>query len=142
MSARAAFYDVLVGDSYLNTLGVTEDSVFPNYSNEERPTNSGPFVILRWGTYAGPRWQSENAGRTEQVTVWVHWPQEFGNEFDKLIKIIDRMDDVLRDARDVLGSNDYTMSFVTIGDRSPDLIDDGFNTITKNAAYQVYSAKN
>ena len=139
--SRAAFYDSLVADPTLGGDGLGEDTICQNYSNDERPNNTGPFIILQWGITAAPIWQSEAERGPEQLTVWVHWPKELTVDYTKLNKILDQIDDVARDLRDVAGSDDYTLSFVTIGDRSGDLLDDGFNTITKNAAYQIYSRK-
>ena len=34
--SRAAIFDAITGDTALNLLGITEDSVFQNFSLEER----------------------------------------------------------------------------------------------------------
>ena len=139
--SRAALYDSLVADPVLNGMGLNDDTIFHNYSSEERPSDATPFVILRWGSLGAPIWQAEKERGPEQLTIWVHWPKELTVDFTKLNVILDQIDDTLRDLRDVPGVDGYTLSFVTIGERSGDLLDDGFNTITKNAGFQVYSRK-
>ncbi len=137
--SRAAFYTALVGDVILNGYGVNSNTVFHNWSNEERPTNSTPFVILRWEDEPGRLWGSEPERGARNLTVWVHYPKELTNDFDKVTKVLDRIDTVVTGLRDVVGSDGATLSFVEVGGRSADLVDDGFNTITRNGSYQVFS---
>lgn len=137
--SRAAFFDALVNDSSLNDLGINDNTVFHNYSSEERPVDDGPFIILRWGEQARPLWQEVKA--PVALRLWVHWPIQKTNDFTKLIKILDQIDSVVSNIRDVPGEDDYTLSFVQIGDRSIDLVDDGFDTITKNAGYELFSVQ-
>jgi hypothetical protein len=137
--SRAAFFDALVADLDLNALGINEDSVFPNYSKEERPTDNGPFFILRWNGQEAPMWQ--NVKRPETLTFWVHYPAELTSDYGRLIKILDAVDDVVKNWRDLAGDDNYTLSFVQIGNRSADFYDDGFNTISKNGTYEVHSRR-
>lgn len=148
--SRAAWFDALAESSYLNLLGIKDDlnvdghpTLLHNYTSEERPSNTGPFVILRWGGTPPPRNQDPDVivKSPETVNVWVHWPKELSNDYNDLNKILDEIDSVARAVRDRPGNDGYTLSFVQIGDRSGDFLDDGFNTITKNAAYQIHSRK-
>jgi hypothetical protein len=137
--SRAAFFEALVADPTLNGYGINDETVFHNWSAEERPTNATPFIILRWGEEAKPLWGSEVERGPRQLVVWVHWPAEVTNDFDKINVVLDQIDVVARDLRDVPGSDGYTLSFVEVGGRSPDLTDDGFNTIMRTGSYSVYS---
>jgi hypothetical protein len=139
--SRAAFITALFNDPQLNSLGLNQDTIFHNYSSEERPRDNGPFLILRWGITAPPRFNGA-VKSPESVRVWCHWPLQVTNDYTKIINVLDRVDYVVTQLRDVTGSDGYTLSFVTVGGRSEDLIDDGFGTITKNAEYQVHSTKN
>ena len=145
--SRAVFLDALASDDYLNSLGLQDDSEHPtiihNYSLEERPSHTTPFIILRWGSTPPPYTQDPDVvvKSPEQVTVWVHWPKELSNDYNDLIKILDQIDAIVRGLRDVPGSDGYTLSFVQIGDRSDDLMDDGFQTIAKTAVYQIHSRR-
>jgi hypothetical protein len=135
--SRAAFYDTLVTDPVLNGYGINEDTVFHSYANEERPSDVGPFIILRWGDRDRPQWVGVNS--FERLTLWVHWPKELTVDYNKLIKILDQIDNIVTDLRDKAGEDGYTLSFVQVGGRSGDFLDDGFGTITKYAGYEVFS---
>lgn len=141
--SRAAFFDIITTDPELNSIGINDDTVFHNYSNEERPSDTTPFIILRWGVQQRPRWADPDfvVKSPENLTLWVHWPRELTNDYTKLNKILDRIDEVSRNVSDMPGSDGYTLSFVHIGDRSGDFLDSGFHTIAKNAAYEVHSRK-
>lgn len=142
--SRSAFYEALVVDPVLNGMGINDDTVFHNWSNEERPTDATPFVILRWGIQAEPVFRDDDAGDVrapELVTVWVHWPREVTNDYEKLVKALDAVDDCVKGMRDLPGNDGYTLSFVRVGGRSEDILDEGFNTIAKTSTYNVYSRK-
>lgn len=139
MSGRAAFAEALYSDTYLNSLGMNDDSIFHNYSSEDRPRDDGPFIVMRYGTQSRPAFR--NVKSAEPVTVWVHWPAHLTNDYEKLIQILDRVDWVADGIRDAPAHDGYTLAFVEVGGRSADLVDDGFGTITKTADYQLHSQK-
>ncbi len=139
--SRAAFFTSITSDDDLNDLGINDNTVFHNYSLEERPVDNGPFVILRWGEDAGLSWGSEKLRAPVQLVAWVHYPIKLTNDYGKLVNILDKMDDLIFDMRDVAGVDGYTLSFVKIGGRSADLLDDGFETIVKTASYEVHSRR-
>lgn len=148
--SRAAFFDSLVENTYLNSIGLHDDladdgrpTVLHNYSSEERPSDTTPFLILRWQGNDRPISQDPDypVKPFETVTVWAHWPKELSNDYNDLNKILDEIDSIARTIRDRPGSDGYTLSFVQIGGRSGDFLDDGFQTITKNAAYEIHSRK-
>lgn len=137
--SRAAFHDALVADPILQGLGVSAATLFHNWSSEERPSNTTPFAILRWEDEAKPIWGSERERGPRNLTLWVHYPLAVTNDFNKINVVLDRIDDVVTELRDVVGSDGKTLSFVQLGGRSADLTDEGFETITRNASYQIYS---
>lgn len=148
--SRAAFFDALAENTYLNSLGIQDDTsdngkptILHNYSSEERPSDSGPFIILRWNGRARPFNQDPDVltESPDNVTLWVHWPKELSTDYNDLNKILDQVDDISRGLRDRAGNDGRTLSFVQIGDRSGDFLDDGFQTISKNAAYEIHSRR-
>ena len=140
--SRAAFYDAITGDAVLNSMGITEDTVFHNWSNEERPTNTGPFVILRWEDEPKPVWGSELHRGARAVTMWVHFPNELTTDFNRVTSVLDRVDDVVTEVRDAVGADGYTLSFVECGGRSADMTDEGFNTIARTGSYSIHQVRN
>jgi len=141
MSVRGPFLDALVADPILNGYGVNDNTVFHNWSSEERPSDSTPFLILRWGTQDAPLFGGEVKSPI-RLTIWVHWPREVTNDYTKLEKVLDQIDVVVKEIRDLTGTEGETISFVTIGGRSGDYVDDGFNTITKTGDYELYPRQN
>lgn len=139
--SRAAFFDALISDPILNGYGFNSDTVFHNWSSEERPTDTTAFAILRWGDEGAPIWGGEPERGPRQLTLWVHFPRELTTDFDRVNRVLDRIDVVARELRDVAGEDDYTLSFVKVGGRSGDLLDDGFNTITRNGSYEIYQVQ-
>lgn len=139
--SRASVYQSLIADTELNSLGLNDDTIVVNYNNDERPSDTGVFAVLRWGRLGAPLFGS-NVRAPEDLSIWVHMARETGSEdYGVLIDALDQFDATLSSLRDVAGADGYTLSFVRIGDRSGDLVDDGFNTITKYGNYQVFSRK-
>lgn len=134
MSARAAVFDLLTGDPALNNLGITADTVWPAQAVDV-PPRDGPFLILRW--------EEESVtfnmfGRAEVLTIWAHHSRESLRDFAPLVAILNRVTEVLTSAMHVEGA-DGTLTTVDYNGMSPDLNDEGYKTITKNAAYKVLS---
>lgn len=141
--SRAAFFEALVSDPSLNLIGIDDGTVYHNYSSEERPSDTTPFIILRWGVRQRPRWSDPDlvVNSPENLTLWVHWPRELTSDYTKLNMILDRVDEVSRNISDLPGSDGETLSFVHIGERSGDYLDSGFHTIAKTASYELHSRK-
>lgn len=137
--SRAAVFDAITTNEELNSIGINENSVFHNYSLEERPINAGPFIIFRWGEVDSPPFNGVKS--PVRLTLWTHWPLEETNDFSKIDKVIDICDSVLSDLTDSSGIDGYTVTCIRPTGRSGDLKDDGFQTITKNAGYEVLSRR-
>ena len=141
MTVRAIF-DTLTSDPELNTLGVTQATVFEAQSVDERPVHHGPFVILKWEestiytqTYTGMQNGIPRAPRVLQV--WVHIPLDDTREYDLIDQILNRIDDVLDAMEHVPGLDGYTVTVARKAGRSGNLVDEGFKTITRNAVFGV-----
>lgn len=136
--SRNATFEILANTSDLNALGINRDSIWHNWTLEERPNSTGPFVILQWGAQDAPPFQQEPTKSPERLSLWIHFPKEDSEDFTQIQRVLDRIDTALFDARDVPGSDGYTLSFVRATGRSGDLNDTGFNTISKNAGYEIF----
>jgi hypothetical protein len=134
VSARAAVYTLLATDGQLQDLGVAYGNVWPAQALDTAPRNSR-FLIMRWeeSTVAPGR-----ASQSEVLTVWAHCPREMSTDFAPLDAILNRVTEVLTSATHVIGA-DGTLTCVDYNGKSPDLNDEGYTTITKNAAYTVVS---
>lgn len=135
--SRAAIYDALINDATLNSMGIDSTTVFINYSLDEKPSVSGPFVILRW---EGEEQNPFPGVRSPRVlTIWVHYPLELGPNFLMIDNRLDAIDDVLLAMEHVSGSDGQRVTCVRATGRSGDLKDEAFQTIVRNAAYQILS---
>lgn len=136
--SRNATFEILAGTTALNNLGITRDSMWHNWTLEERPNDIGPFVLLQWGAQDPPPFQQEPVKSPERLSLWYHIPIEDGEDFTVIQRALDLVDTALFTARDVPGSDGYTFSFARATGRSGDLKDSGYNTISKNAGYEIF----
>lgn len=137
-------YDAIVNDEGLNALGIDGDTVFANYSLDEPPTDSSPFLILRWENEDAPVIVDPAlpvVKNTRLLTIWAHYPVAVSTDFNRIDAILDGVEDVLRPMEHVEGEDGETLTCVRVFGRSPDFKDDGFQTISRNAIYQVLSRK-
>lgn len=140
--SRAYIETLLQNDATLAGLGISQWAVFNQHDIEERPRNDGPFLVIRWEestvtsqTYTG---MSNGLPRAPRVmTIWVHSPIEISTDFEHLDKILDRIDQLLRNLEQAPGSDGYTITSVSINGRSGDLKDPAFQTICRSADYGV-----
>lgn len=137
--SRAAVFNLLANDSQLNSIGFDVNSIHHNYTLEERP-NDTPFIILQWGTEDPPPFDDpDNPTRSaERLSLWMHFPVTVTEDFSEIKHGLDRCDTVFRAARDIVGNDGYTLSFVRIIGRSSDFRDPGYETISRNAGYEIY----
>jgi hypothetical protein len=131
--SRRAVYQALINDTTLNNQGIVEATVFSNYSKDETPVRGRPFLILRWqerpmrGNLQGP----------QILTVWAHLPREDSTDYAALDSILRRSTEVLTAMEHVDGVDGYIVTSIRATGEGGDLVDPGYNTITKNAAFEV-----
>ena len=137
--SREAIMTILTTDSGLNALNVNSNSVFQGQGMDERPASITPFVLVRWMDEDRPVFGTVKPPR--RVMIWVHWPVELSNDYSKIDKVLDKIEDVLLDMQDVAGGDGYTVSNVSSAGRSPDLKDEGLQTFCRWAMFEVLSRK-
>jgi hypothetical protein len=132
VTARAAVYSLLATDGPLQELGVAYGNIWPAQALDTAPRNSR-FLILRWEemTLAPGK-----ASKQEILTIWAHCPREMSTDFVPLVEILNRCTEILTNAIHVAGA-DGTLTCVDYNGMSGDFNDEGYKTITKNAAYTV-----
>lgn len=132
--SRTAVYQALVNDSELNDLGIGEDQVFTNYAMDQSPSRHERFLILRWEE---SRFTPVMRKGPQRVTVWAHSPVQLSSDFIDLDKILDRVKVVLTAMEHVDGGDGYIVTHVDFTGSGGDLRDSGYETITKNSAFEV-----
>lgn len=142
--SRSAVFSAITSNASLNAVGIDEDSVFHNYSLEQRPVPTGPFMILRWESQDAPAFRDDDLGDVKspvRLIIWTHFPLEETNDFSRIDEVMDLCDSSLRSVKDVAGVDGYTVTCIRATGRSGDFKDDGFQTITKNSGYEVLSRR-
>jgi hypothetical protein len=134
VSARFAVFTLLTTDPELNDMGIDADHCWPAHALDN-PPRTGPFLVLRWEETTT---EFNTFGAREVLTVWAHCPKEISNDFVPLLMMLKRVMFLLLSAEHVVGE-DGVLTKVDYQGMSPDLRDEGFSTITKNAAFRVLS---
>jgi hypothetical protein len=134
MSARAAVFSLLANDPDLNMVGISAENIWPAQSIDTAPRTGGVFLILRWEEQTIVYAQTGS----EVLTVWAHCPRESSTDYVPLLMVLERVTKVLTEATHVVGE-DGVLTCVEYNGLSADLDDEGYHTITKNAAYTVVS---
>ncbi|MBK8246298.1 MAG: hypothetical protein IPK85_02645 [Gemmatimonadetes bacterium] len=127
-------YSLLAADGQLQALGLPYGNIWPAQALDTAPRN-GRFLILRWEETTVARGR---ASQSEVLTIWAHCPREMSTDFAPLDAILNRVTEILTSATHVTGA-DGVLTCVDYNGKSPDLNDEGYKTITKNAAYTVVS---
>lgn len=137
MASRAALYTLLndevqeAGQSLFD-LGFTA----VESSNSIDTPDANMFIIIRWGQDGIPAYKGK---ATNTVTIWFHSKDQDYGPIDKAIELVKEM---LADVVHLDGDDGWTMVLTEWAGDSADLIDDGFNTITRNSGYTVVSRYN
>ena len=92
----------LIHSRLAETLGIP---VLANWSKDESPTRSSMFAILRWGPENAPKFDRGN--HTQDLTVWVHMPQEIGSDFLEIQEKLKQVKNVLTSIEQEVGVDGY-----------------------------------
>lgn len=139
--ARDAIYSLLKNDTQLAALGGDGFTVVANFTADQRPNDTGAFLVLRWGTtdYAS---EVQTSGPWH-FDVWVHIPSALSTDYVRIDNILDRVDALFEIANDadseLAGADGRTVTVIVPEGRSGDLEDEGYMTICRRASYQVLS---
>lgn len=134
-------YEALTGDATLETQGITDGRVLELQSVDERPFDTGYFIIINWQESSSFSSLISNQSAMPKMprvmTIWVHSPLDSGRDYRQIDKILNRIDTLLLPIEQQKGTDDIRVTCVTRQGRSGNLIDDGWKTITRNATYGV-----
>lgn len=128
MNGRAIVYNLLAEDQELQSMEV---KVMPNFGFDDPPRS--PFIVLRWGS-EGLRRAVGKGPRT--LEVWAHIPTSISRDFDQVDAIITRVKEVLSTVEQVSGFGEQ-VTCITYSGTGPDVEDPGYNTITRNAGFEI-----
>ena len=133
--SRVIVFDRLVADPELQNMGINGDRIFPTHSIDGTPAN-GLFLILRWEEQS-IRLRSEDDARGPVIlTVWAHRKRAESSDFSDLKDALKRVKTIVLSLYDVREGNERLTS-VRYSGASGDLLDGGYDTITRNMAFEV-----
>lgn len=131
--SRTAVFELLRDDLYLQTVyGLDANHIFPNFSIDT-PPRDGYFLVMRWGEKS----LAKVVRPIQILDVWAHRPMEQSREFDDLEQLLNRVEEVLTGAVHFQASDGSILAGVDFTGQSGDQVDGGYDTITRNAAFEV-----
>ncbi|AKU45316.1 hypothetical protein MADRUGA_26 [Mycobacterium phage Madruga] len=109
--------------------------VYESQSLDSRPHNDGYFITVNMEELAISNSAISRGPRT--VTVAVHHPRSGDADYAPITNYLNQIDSALLPIENEMGADNVRVSQVARGGRSGNLIDEGWNTITRNATYRV-----
>lgn len=140
--ARDAVLTLLRNDATLTALGGTGFVVVPEYSGDQRPNDSGAYIVACWRATDFAAEIQDNG--PDHFELWCHLPVAVSTDFNRLIALIDRCDAIfhaVEDGAPVVGGDGRQLELVGFEGRGIDVTDSGYQTICKSAAYYAISSK-
>lgn len=135
--SRAAVIELLAADAVLSAapFNLTDEKIFPTYAMQgsRRPPAGADdyFLILRWEEML------ETIGDVRVLTIWAHRSRSKGVNYKSLTDLLFRVKSVMQTAAFVTGSDGDTMTQAKFRGMGPDLADEGYDTLTKYAVFEV-----
>lgn len=128
--SRSVVNEALANNTQLLALGMLADATFA--ANMIDTPTIRPFIVMRWEetTRAFARIGSQG------LTIWVH--DEVG-DYTRIDAMLEIIKSVLTSIVHVAGGDGKTVTQIDWAGDSPDLYDDGFATISRNAGFIVVS---
>jgi len=121
---RTLVFQAIIGDSSLNTLGITSDASF---AVDVDTPQQRPFLQLRWGRNDEGLYTSTR----RSLVIWVH---DEPGDYTRIDNIILRLRALLPSLVPSRDDNGWLQGVEWTGD-SEDLTDDGHKTIARNTSF-------
>lgn len=129
-------YEALAGNAALISAGITSDRIIESQSVDERPFATGLFITIRFGEMSVPT-MSAVGKNTRACTVAVHKAWDDSRDYRPLTSILNKVDAVLLNLELATGTDNLRLTCVTRQGRSGNLVDEGWETISRTATYGV-----
>lgn len=134
--SRAAILDALRSSTALESF-VPNGNIIANPQGEGRPDDLIPnnFIVLRWGEQD---WNQVVRRGPRNLTVWAHTPKELSTSYNDIDKILGIVTYIISPIEMQLGADGWKITMCwPSGGWSGDLVDVGYNTISKNAGFKI-----
>lgn len=136
MTVRTFVYDLIINDSVLNALGITDDSTFTTHTIDTPSVR--PLCILRWQA-VNEGIQSGDISPINQriLTVWVHDDRNRG-DYDRIDAALKRLRTLLGSVEGVnVGEGGAWLSGIRWEGDTDDLDDPDMRTIARSSQYRL-----
>ena len=128
MPARAAIHSLLENDPILGNIGV--EAVYP--ANAVDTPAEDLFVIVRWGEGA----VAFKTRGSDRLAVWAH---DKNRDYGRIDEVLERVKTLLTETLHRPGADGYTFTMAEWNGNGPDLVDGGYNTVTRYSEFTVVS---
>jgi hypothetical protein len=126
MAARAALHSLIEDDPTLLGLGV--ETVYS--SNAVDTPSEECFIVVRWDSTEAA---FKTVGR-DRCSIWVH---DKNRDYGRINEALRRIKDLLTDTTHRVGADGWTLTTAEWNGEGPDLLDNGFNTVTRFSDFTV-----
>lgn len=135
-----AFFRLIALDPVLaSSFNITIDDVYPTFAmdgSRATPRNpDGYFIIIR--TEASP----PGVALKTTVSVWVHRARAKGTTYNGINAILDRIQEIMKNAVHVVGSDGSRITQVDFAGLGGEQKDEGYDTLTRYVAFNCLSGK-
>jgi hypothetical protein len=127
-------FEALAADAELTTLGITSSRIKELQSVDERPFDSGWFVILNMQEQD---YQTVIDRGPRTLLAWVHTPWDRTRSYDKIGDILTRIDAIYRSLQHASGTDAIRLTTVRKTGSSGNLRDEGWKTLAQFHTYGV-----
>jgi len=128
MAARAAVQSLLQDDTDLLALGV--QTVYA--SNAVDTPEEDCFLVVRWESTTA----AFKTTGSDRVSIWAH---DKNRDYGRINEALRRIKNLLTEAVHVEGADGWTMTLAEWNGEGPDLLDGGFDTVTRYSDFTVVS---
>lgn len=128
MAARAAVFTLLEGDSVLQNLGFGKIYA----SNSIDSPDEEKFIVIRWEE----RTMFVPDRGPQSLTIWAHTRDRDYGDIDE---VLERVKHLFGEVVQRPGADGWILTQADWVSDSSDLVDNGFNTLTRNSAFRVVS---
>lgn len=130
MAARAALFSLISTDAQIQLLGLSADSIFGSNATDS-PRRDSMFAIIRWED------APLSGGRSVYITsIWYHMPKEIERDYGKIDLAILRTKELMKGVEHLSGGDGWALTAATHLADSPDLYDDGYNSLTRYTQFR------
>ena len=120
---------------YEKLINIFPDRVYESQSLKSCPRNDGYFVTVSLEEFSIPNVAIGRGIRT--MTIAIHHNAELDKNYIPITHLMNLIDEEILLIDDEFGTDNIRVSQVRRLGRSGNLIDEGWNTITRNATYGV-----